>query len=128
MPLWISKRVALRIHDEQLRRHGGDGGIRDEGRLEAALDRPRTMLGYLPESELEDMAASLAVGIAKGHPFVDGNKRTACVASLLFLRLNGIEIAASEQELGDVFYAVADGAMSEAELVEWFQENTISLG
>lgn len=125
MPVWVPMVVALRVHDEQLQRHGGDEGILDNGRLEAALNRPRTVLGYLPETTLEELAASLAVGIAKGHPFVDGNKRTAAVVSLMFLRLNGIEIAATESEIGDIFIAVADGAMPEAELAEWFTENTV---
>lgn len=126
MPIWLPKLVVLRIHEEQLRRHGGDDGVRDHGRLEAALERPRTTLGYLPASTTEELAAQLAIGTAKGHPFVDGNKRTACVGALLFLRLNGVEIAASEEELGDAFYAVADGAMSEEDLVFWFEENTVT--
>lgn len=90
----------------------------------SALARPRTALGYAPDISLEELAASLAV--AKGHPFVDGNKRTAAVVSLMFLRLNEIEIAATERELAEVFVAVADGAMPESELALWFVENSLS--
>ena len=123
--VWIPIEVVLRIHDEQLRRHGGDDGVLDRGRLEAALDRPRNLLSHVPDSNLEDVAALLAVAIAKGHPFVDGNKRTAAVVSLMFLRMNGCEINASEAEIGDVFIAVAEGTMSQGDLAEWFTENTI---
>ena len=98
----------------------------NEGRLDAALARPRTMLGYIPEATLEELAASLAVAIAKCHAFVDGNKRTAAVVSLMFLRLNEIEISASEQEIGDVFIAVADGSLPEADLASWFLEASLA--
>jgi len=81
--------------------------------------------GYLPDSTLEELAAQIAVGIAKGHPFVDGNKRTGCVVSLMFLRMNEIEISASEDELVNVFIAVADGAMPESDLALWFTENAV---
>jgi death-on-curing protein len=124
--VWISKLVALRVHEEQLRRHGGDDGMLNEGRLDAALARPRSMLGYIPGATLEELAASLGVAIAKGHAFVDGNKRTAAVVSLMFLRLNEVEISASEQEIGDVFISVADGAMPEADLALWFLETSLS--
>ena len=121
--LWIPKRVVLRVHEEQLRRHGGDGGLLNESRLDAALARPRSAFGYAPRMSREELAASLAVAIAKGHAFVDGNKRTAAVVSLLFVELNGAEISVSEKELGDVFIAVADGSMSEATLALWFSEH-----
>jgi death-on-curing protein len=123
--VWVTKRVVLRVHDEQLQRHGGDAGILHESRLEAALARPQSAFGYMPDMSLAELAASLAVAIAKGHAFVDGNKRTAAVVSLLFLRLNHVEISVSEEELGDVFIAVADGAMPEAELAFWFSENAL---
>jgi death-on-curing protein len=123
--VWIPKVVAMRVHDEQLARHGGDDGVLNEGRLESALARPERMLDYVPELSLEELAAALAVSIAKGHPFVDGNKRTAAVVSLMFLRLNEIEISATETEIAHVFIAVADGAMPESELAAWFAENAV---
>jgi death-on-curing protein len=123
--VWIRKHLALRVHAEQLQRHGGEDGMINEGRLDSALDRPRTVVGYVPDTSLEELAASMAVGIAKGHPFIDGNKRTACVVSLLFLRLNGIEIDATEGDLAGVFEDVASGEMSESDLAQWFTENTM---
>lgn len=115
----------MRVHDEQITIHGGDDGILNEGRLEAALARPKTTLEYVPDISLEELAATMAVSIAKGHPFVDGNKRTAAVVSLMFLRLNEIEISATEKEIADVFIAVADGAIPESELAAWFAENAV---
>jgi death on curing protein len=123
--VWIPKLVALRVHDEQIKRHGGDEGMLNEGRLDAALARPKTMLEYVPDISLEELAAALAVSVAKGHPFIDGNKRTAAVVSLMFLRLNEIEISTTETAIRDVFIAVADGAMLESELASWFAENAV---
>ena len=123
--IWISKQVALRVHAEQLRIHGGSDGFLNEGHLDGALDRTKTVVGYVPDAPLEELAAMLAVGIAMGHPFVDGNKRTACVVSLMFLQLNGIEISASETELAVMFERVAAGEVNEDVLAEWFTENTV---
>jgi death on curing protein len=120
---WVPKLVALRVHDEQLRRHGGQPGIRDEGRLDSALARPQTLRGYFPDASVEVLAAALAIGIAKGHPFVDGNKRTAAVVSYLFLQLNGVRPTATEEQLGDAFIAVADGTLPEEQLAYWFSEH-----
>jgi death-on-curing protein len=123
--VWISKQVALRVHSEQLEFHGGEDGFLNEGHLDAALGRACTVVGYVPDMSIEELAALTATGIAKGHPFVDGNKRTACVVSLLFLQLNGIEISAPDDELARVFESVAAGEMSEADLAQWFIENTM---
>jgi death-on-curing protein len=124
--VWLRPLLALRVHAEQIRRHGGEAGMLNQSRLEGALDRPRTIVGYVPDASLEELAASMAVGIAKGHPFLDGNKRTACVLSLLFLRLNGIEIGAAEDDLAEVFEGVASGKLSEAALTQWFIESNVS--
>jgi death-on-curing protein len=123
--VWIEKSIALRVHHEQLALHGGQGWNHDEGRLEGALDRARTVLGYLPDTSLEELAAYMAVGIAKGHAFVDGNKRTACVVSLMFLQFNGIEISASDDEMAAIFEAVAESKILESDLAQWFLENTV---
>ncbi len=109
--VWISKQVAIRVHDEQLQRYGGDDGFLDEGRLEAALGRAATAYGYMSDCSLEDLAALMAIAIAKGHPFVDGNKRTACALALMFLQFNGIEINAMNDELATVFERVAKGSL-----------------
>jgi death-on-curing protein len=72
--VWISKQVALRVHAEQLELHGGEDGFLNEGHLDAALDRARTVVGYVPEMSIEELAAFTAVALAKSHPFVDGNR------------------------------------------------------
>ena len=121
-PVWIGKAVALAVHAEQLRRHGGQGGVRDMSLLESAMARPQNVAAY-GDPDVAELAASYAFGIARNHPFVDGNKRTSCVAALLFLRLNGVELACTDQELGDVFVAVAAGAMTEQRLAEWLHSS-----
>ena len=127
MPVWLRKERVLEIHAEQLERHGGLDGFLDggEGRLEAALARPKLTVDYLPETDIAELAASFAVAIVKGHPFIDGNKRTACVASLLFLRFNGVEISASDDDLAQVFEHLAEGTVTQSELADWFLENSV---
>ena len=126
MPIWLATGVIISIHQEQLKRHGGSDGVRDSRGLEGAINRPETIYAYTDgEATLEEQASALAVGLAKGHYFVDGNKRTACVASLLFLRMNGIEIAATEDELATVFEDIAAGKLTEAGLSDWFVQNTV---
>src|SRR5699024_8276914 len=99
MILWIEKRLALAIHDRQLAEHGGSSGVRDEGLLESALARPQQLFAYGdPPPDLADLAATLAYGLARNHPFVDGNKRTAYVACRTFLELNGASLSASREE------------------------------
>ena len=78
--VWISKQVALRVHAEQLRRHGGQHGFLNEHHLDAALDRARTVVGYVPGMSIEELAARMAVAIANGHPFVDCVR---CIADVL---------------------------------------------
>jgi len=96
--IWLDKRLVLAIHDEQLREHGGAAGIRDEGLLESVLARPLNAASY-GEPGLAELAALYALGIARNHPFVDGNKRTAYVALEVFLDLNGFDLTASDAEL-----------------------------
>jgi death-on-curing protein len=126
-PIWLDEGDLFAIHEEQLRAHGGDAGVLNPDRVASAAARPRNMYAYLPDTPTEELAAALAVGLAKGHGFVDGNKRTACVAALTFLELNGLEIIAADPELADVFIAVADGTLSQAELTEWLLENSMRL-
>ena len=89
-PRWIDRRALLLLHAEGLREHGGPEGVRDAGLLESALDRPRNLAAHEPESDLPRLAACYAVGIARNHPFVDGNKRTALATCLVFLSENGL--------------------------------------
>ena len=110
------------IHLRQIQRHGGGHGIRDEGLLESALGAPGESC-RLWRADCLRLAASYAYGIARNHPFVDGNKRTAFVASVLFLRMNGQQFHAEQAEAAVVFLRLAAGEFSEAELAEWFRRN-----
>jgi death-on-curing protein len=118
-PVWVELATLLAIHDEQLAEHGGESGIRDLGLLESALARPRQRQSYGGASLIE-LAASLAFGISRDHPFIDGNKRTSLVAAELFLDVNGIEFAAMDQDCVETFLALAAGELSEEQLAAWF--------
>jgi len=118
---WVSEEVVLAIHDEQLAEHGGMTGLRDESLLLSALARPQNLAAYATP-DIADLAASYAVGIARNHAFIDGNKRTALVvAAGVFLPLNGYKLTASNGEMVRTMLAVADGTMSESELAVWFR-------
>ena len=117
---WVGVDVALAAHLEQLAEHGGGEGVRDIGALESAMDRPRNLASY-GEPDLAALAAAYAFGIARNHPFVDGNKRTAAVISETFLALNGYELTASDAELVVAFLALAAGELSEEEMADWFR-------
>ena len=119
-PVWTTRAVLEAIHDAQLREHGGSAGIRDEGLLDSALNRPRNKHAY-GEQELSVLAAGYAFGIAKNHAFVDGNKRTAFVATALFLRMNGFDLDAPEPEVVDVMNRLASGKLSEAAFANWIR-------
>jgi death-on-curing protein len=120
---WLDRRIVKSVHLRQLQRHGGGFGVRDEGLLESALARPQNLAAY-GEPTVFDLAASYAFGIARNHPFVDGNKRTAFVSAVLFLRLNGQEFSADQAEAAVVFLRLAAGGLSEAELAEWLRRNS----
>jgi death-on-curing protein len=109
-----------------LAEHGGPSGIRDIGMLESALARPKNLFAYSEtEPSLEQMAAAYAFGITANHPFVDGNKRTAFIASITFLRLNGIRISADKAETYLTFYGLAEGSITEEQLAAWFVLNQV---
>jgi death-on-curing protein len=92
--IWVGLAVVLAVHDEQIGEHGGGSGVRDDGLLVSALDRPRNIAAYEPGADLSRLAAAYGFGIAKNHPFVDGNKRTALVVMETFLGLNGFDLTA----------------------------------
>ncbi|MDE2307873.1 MAG: type II toxin-antitoxin system death-on-curing family toxin [Xanthomonadaceae bacterium] len=122
MIVWIDQALVLAIHDRQLAEHGGGGGVRDEGLLESALARPQQMLACAePEPDLPDLAAALAHGLARNHPFVDGNKRTAYVACRTFLALNGAELVAEVDDKYTTFLALADGRLSAEDFASWLR-------
>ena len=108
------------INRAQIAEHGGEDGVRDQGLLESALTKPQNSYLYnLQASDTATLAAAYAFGIASNHPFIDGNKRTALVVCLLFLRLNGVDLFASEPEKYQIFMRLAAGELSEEELASW---------
>ena len=121
-PIWISVELATAIHQRQLAEHGGIAGVRDPGLLESALARPRQSFAYSdPTPDVAALAASYAFGIARNHPFLDGNKRTAYVVCRTFLLLNGADLTAEKIERYQKFLSLAEGNLSEAELAEWLR-------
>jgi len=122
---WVSAAAALAAHREQLAEHGGGDGIRDMGLFESAMSRPQNLAAY-GDPDAAALAASYAFGLARNHPFIDGNKRTAAVVSEGFLGKNGYKLLASNAELVPIFEALAAGDLSENGLAEWFRERVQS--
>jgi death-on-curing protein len=121
-PIWISLELASAIHDRQLAEHGGPEGIRDQGMLESALSRAQQQFAYTePTPDLPSLAAAYAYGIARNHPFVDGNKRTAAVLCEVFLELNGYRLVAEDADLYPIFMSLAAGEIEEDELADWLR-------
>jgi len=123
-PIWIEKQEILLAHARQLAEHGGSDGIRDEGLLESALGKPKNVFAYQEDADLCRLAASYAYGIARNHPFIDGNKRTALVAAEGFLRFNGLRVVAAKEEKYRTYLNVAAGSLSEEDLTAWFRTHT----
>lgn len=120
---WVDKRALLLLHDESLAEHGGLGGLRDEGLLDSALARPTNLAAY-GEPDLIELAASYCVGLAKNHPFVDGNKRAALLAMGMFLYLNGHRLVASQADATLAILAVASSEWDEPTLAAWLRRHT----
>ena len=112
----------MAAHAEQLAEHGGGEGVRDERLLDSAMARPQNLAAY-GEPDAAALAAAYAYGIARNHPFVDGNKRTATVVSETFLVLNGFALGATDAELAVAFLALAGGELSEEEMADWFRSH-----
>ncbi|KAF1020267.1 MAG: Toxin Doc [Paracidovorax wautersii] len=128
MIIWISRTLALAIHDRQLAEHGGGSGVRDDALLDSALARPQQRHAYGdPPPDLADLAASLAYGLARNHPFVDGNKRTAHVCYRVFLKLNDCELVASDEEKYVAMLGLAEGSVAEAEFADWLRARIVTL-
>jgi death-on-curing protein len=118
-PFWLTRQMIVAIHDEQLTIHGGASGLRDEGMLESALDH---RWAY-EKAELAELAAAYAFGIARNHPFVDGNKRTSLLALYTFLGVNGIDFVVPEAEAAAIILSLAAGEVSEESLARWIRDN-----
>lgn len=120
--IWIDLAVAGAAHREQLAEHGGAEGVRDRTLLESAMARPLQLVSY-GEPDAAALAASYAFGIARNHPFTEGNKRTAAVISETFLVLNGHQLTCSDAELVVAFLALAAGELTGDELADWFRQH-----
>lgn len=124
-PTWIPEAVVRALHARQLAEHGGTDGLRDEGLLESALARPKQRWAYgSPEPDLCALAASYAAGLAKNHPFLDGNKRTAHVVYRLFLKRNGLDLTASMEDRYLAMWRLAAGEVDEEWFGNWLREHT----
>lgn len=121
-PVWLMLELVIAIHDEQLRLFGGPAGLRDAGALESALGRAENRFHY-GENDLANLAASYGFGIAKNHAFVDGNKRTAFLAIIAFLGLNGIDFDVPEPDAVVMIRDLAAGEIDEEGLTRWIRDN-----
>jgi death on curing protein len=121
--VWLLEETLTAIHHRQIAEHGGSEGLRDEGLLLSTLARPQNLLAYgEPAPDLASLAAAYAYGIARNHPFVDGNKRTALVAARTFLILNGVDLEATQDDKVLTFLNLAEGVISEEELADWIRK------
>lgn len=120
--VWLDVRDAIAFHAEQIAQFGGSPGVRDAGLLESAMHRPRNCAAY-GKPTVFDLAAAYAFGIARNHPFIDGNKRTALVCCFTFLELNGRTVAAPEADAVLTFMALAAGKLSEDQLAAWLERH-----
>lgn len=118
---WLTPRMVTAIHAQAIALVGGSRGIRDQGLLESALDRPRNLAAYGTSPTAFDLAAAYCVGIVGNHPFVDGNKRTGYLAAHTFLELNGHDVAPEEADIVTVIMGVADGTFDDAVVADWLK-------
>jgi death-on-curing protein len=127
-PKWLEWDAVLILHNESLEEHGGLAGVRDEGLLESALNRPQNLFHYERVNDLARLAASYGFGIAKNHPFHDGNKRAALQAATVFLWINGFELDASQLDATNTVFQLAAGEVSELAFAKWLKANSIPRG
>jgi len=122
---WVLRDAVIAIHGRQIAEHGGSDGVRDQGLLLSALARPENLYDQSDNRDLAALAAAYAFGIAKSHPFMDGNKRTALVVARTFLKINGADMSASQDEKYTTFLKLAEGTLSEEELAEWIRNKLV---
>ncbi|MFI5011904.1 MAG: type II toxin-antitoxin system death-on-curing family toxin [Hyphomicrobiales bacterium] len=121
-PIWLDLDIVLDIHAEQLALFGGKDGLRDAGLLQSALARPQNKFTYA-ENDLAPLAAAYAFGIARNHAFIDGNKRAAFAALIVFLGLNGVEFLVEEAQATAMMLALAAGEVDEEGLARWIGDS-----
>jgi len=122
--IWLLEETVLAFHEEQLAEHGGGVGIRDRGLLESALARPK-QLAFYGNTDIAGLAAAYGFGLAKNHPFVDGNKRVAFVATETFLALNGMCLTADDSDCVSTLLQLASGEISEEGFADWLRKNMV---
>ena len=122
--IWLLEETVLAFHEEQLAEHGGSVGIRDSGLLESALARPK-QLAFYGNTDIAGLAAAYGFGLAKNHPFVDGNKRVAFVATETFLALNGMCLTADDSDCVSTLLQLASGEISEEGFADWLRKNMV---
>lgn len=122
-PTWLSRELVIAMHGESLAKFGGMPGLRDDGMLESALSRPVNKHAY-GQTDLCNLAAAYAFGLARNHAFSDGNKRVSLVSMVTFLGLNGLRLTAGNSETTRTIRALADGTLDEDGLADWVRENT----
>ncbi|MFV1982778.1 MAG: type II toxin-antitoxin system death-on-curing family toxin [Thiohalomonadales bacterium] len=126
-PVWVLDQVVISVHNILLSEHSGSPGIRDEALLDSALAMPKQRFAYEPESSIFELAASYSFGLAKNHPFIDGNKRIAFTVAAIFLELNGFSFHAPESEVVIFFENLASSNITEKELADWFNASSNSI-
>jgi len=124
-PAWVLPEVVIAVHQMLLAEHGGAPGIRDEALLDSSLNRPKQRFLYDEKSSVFDLAASYSYGLAKNHPFMDGNKRIALSVGAIFLELNGNSLNAAEAEAVVILERLAAGDLSEEDIASWFKASSI---
>jgi death-on-curing protein len=121
-PVWLTAEIVIAIHEMQLAEHGGPAGIRDMGMLESALGRPQNKFAY-GETDLAALAAAYGFGVARNHPFIDGNKRTSLMVIYTFLGINDVDLIVPEAEFASIILGLAAGEISEESLARWIRDN-----
>jgi death-on-curing protein len=122
-PFWIDKQALLLLHSESIAEHGGLAGLRDEGLLDSALARPQNLKVYDPDADMAALAAAYGMGLARNHPFADGNKRAAFLSVGLFLALNGWRLVATPLEATQIMLGVASGELEEDAFAAWIRDH-----
>jgi death-on-curing protein len=122
-PFWIEKQALLLLHSESIAEHGGLEGLRDEGLLDSALARPQNLIAYEADADVAALAAAYGMGLARNHPFADGNKRAAFLSVGLFLNINGWRLVTTPAEATQMMLAVAAGEMEEEAFAAWIRNH-----
>jgi death-on-curing protein len=122
-PVWVHRRGLLLLHMESLAEHGGTSGMRDEGLLDSALNRPRNKFLYDSDPDIPAIAAAYGFGLVKNHAFVDGNKRIAFIATAVFLRLNGWRLISTRLDEIKTMLKLASGEIAEEDFAQWIRVN-----